>query len=143
MSELGCVCEAQHSDCYGITCTGHHMATSRVYKTFFGAPQRTRVFSLYYWSHRRFNRLRSTRTRVYSSCSMYLCLISFHCFYSIERGVSGRPGKQHLVNTHSLIPTVPEGVSANVQANSKRKCPSDDRAKEHACKVEPTCQQRN
>jgi len=32
--------------------------------------------------------------RVYSSCSMYLCLISFHCFYPMERGMSGRSGKQ-------------------------------------------------
>lgn len=46
-------------------------------------------------------------------------------------------------DTHSFIPTVPEGVGANIQANSKRKCPPDDRAKEHACKVKPLCQQRD
>ena len=48
-----------------------------------------------------------------------------------------------FVNTHSPIPTVPERVGAHVQANSKSKCPSDNRAKEHACKVEPAGQQRN
>lgn len=53
-----------------------------------------------------------------------------------------RVGKQEIRNTYSPIPAVPEGVSSNVQANSERECPSDDRTEKDACKVEPGCQQR-
>ena len=51
-----------------------------------------------------------------------------------------KPGNKEFMNTHSLVPAVPERVGGHVQANSKRKCPSDNGAEEHACTVEPGCQ---
>ena len=69
---------------------------------------------------------------VYSSCSMYLCLISFHCFYAMEMSEQRSWENREFLNTHSLIPTVPEGVGGNVQANSKGKRPSDNCAEEDA-----------
>lgn len=74
---------------------------------------------------------------IYSSFSMYLCRMSFHCFcgnacqpkclYKYESNSYKRKP------AYSFIPVVPEGIGSSIKADSEGKSSAHYGGEEHAC----------
>lgn len=71
---------------------------------------------------------------VYASSSTYLWRMSFHSFCA-ERDVRDKVARRRRRRTYALVPALPEGSHADIEADSEQKCTRKDGANKDAWKT--------